>query len=513
MTLHPRAVLFENCKWLVVDKPAGISTHGAYAGDVALQEWMELHWNQKTFVCSRLDKGTSGVIIFAKTPEASAEAEHIHENEASEKTYLFLSHAKAQEEAFSVQKEVDEKPSSTRFRMLQKVGQNFLYEARITRGRKHQIRRHSAYAGIPVLGDNEYGGSPAERLFLHCHKTRWPGISEDLISPIPKSFLEQNPARRAVFSALERRGSLLESVTNAFRCVHRGEVQHDCAMDSYGSHLCVWDYESQLSETDVVARLTPITDVICEELGLKGWVLKRSVRNPHTRKLVSSQLVFGEAPPALFTVREHNVLFQVSLTESQHVGLFLDQRDNRRLVWKESEGARVANLFSYTCSFSVMAAAGKAEVVFSVDAAKKYLECGVSNFEVNTLGALRVGKFVCEDVRSWLMRQERKMEREGNSALFDIIVCDPPTYSSTTSKGEFSVSEEWDFLAQKCSALLKPGGRVFFSTNHRAGERSLYEKVLKQNFAVVERRSQPIDFPALPGEPEHVKLFLCYKTT
>jgi 23S rRNA G2069 N7-methylase RlmK/C1962 C5-methylase RlmI len=134
---------------------------------------------------------------------------------------------------------------------------------------------------------------------------------------------------------------------------------------------------------------------------------------------------------------------------------------------------------------------------------------GVVNFELNKLIEGRRGKFIAEDVRTWLARQSRKIEREGDKALFDVIVCDPPTYSSTAAQGEFSVAHEWENLAQLCAGITRASGFVLFSNNHRAGDRANYEAVLKRYFARVERRSQPMDFPHLSREPEHVKLFLC----
>jgi len=83
--------LYENDKWLIVNKPTGLSTYATNPGGLGLADWLELHHGIKVYVCSRLDKGTSGVLIFALTPEASGEAERIHERGLSEKTYYFIS--------------------------------------------------------------------------------------------------------------------------------------------------------------------------------------------------------------------------------------------------------------------------------------------------------------------------------------------------------------------------------------------------------------------------------------
>ena len=66
-------VLFENADWLIANKPTGISTHANHEGALGLAEWLKLHHERELFICSRLDKGTSGVLLFAKNTAASTE--------------------------------------------------------------------------------------------------------------------------------------------------------------------------------------------------------------------------------------------------------------------------------------------------------------------------------------------------------------------------------------------------------------------------------------------------------
>lgn len=527
-------ILFQNSDWLVVNKPTGISTHGAHPGDLAAQEWLALHLGYETFVCSRLDKGTSGVLLFARTKEASAQAQVIHERELSLKTYLLLSHVQAPgglgKSAWDVDLDVEGKQAHTRFEYLGPHGSYGLYRARITRGRTHQIRRHAAHSGIPLLGDADYGGHPFPRLALHCHTLQWPGIDCTLEAPKPKifeaqPFFDRNPDFATAF---DRRLGALGAVTTAYRCVHRGEVAaFDGAIDRYGQWLCVWLYDELRPTAELVQEVSPFVEALLEHTQAIGWVLKRARRDPHNQRLVAEQHEFGEPPPAQFEVEEAGLKYLVTLTESQHIGLFLDQRDNRRRVKDLALGAKVANLFAYTCSFSVSAAAGLAEVVFSVDVAKPCLEIGKQNFALNGLAETRRGKFIQEDVRVWLERQGRKRMTSpsgnneqtvraaitgnaGNSgALLDLIVCDPPTFSSTRDKGGFSVETQWQRLALGCAQILRPGGTAFFSTNHRSRDTAFYAKTLKDVFAIVEPLNAPLDFPALEGQPTHVKLFRC----
>ncbi len=507
-------ILFEDQDWIIIHKPTGISTHGAWEGDLAAQEWLLLHHAKVTYVCSRLDKGTSGVLLFAKSPAASHRAQLIHEAGSSLKEYVFLSTVQSQAHSWAIETPLEGKPSRTEFRLEGAWGRYFLYRAAIRRGRMHQIRRHAQESGVAILGDHEYGGAPFPRLCLHCETLQWPEISSPVSAPLPVTFVMQKAdslvAKSSEFLvSFDRRLQFHKELTEAFRCVHRGELAAlDCAIDFYGSYLCVWCYDEGKPTAAIVEMVTPYVEFLMQHYGARGWVLKRSRQDPHNRKLVSEQHLFQEPPPPYFCVKEHGLQYTVTLTENQHVGLFLDQRDNRKRMMRMAKNKRVANLFSYTCSFSVAAAFAEAEVVFSVDVAKPCLEIGKTNFRNNSLEESRRGKFVQEDVRKWLARQIRKLE-DSPSSSFDLIVCDPPTFSTTKELGKFSVDEEWGTLAKDCARLLNESGMAFFSTNHRAKERDAYWEVLKKHFHTVDILSPPLDFPNLPNHPEHVKLFLC----
>ena len=538
--MTPSFVLHEDDDWYVVDKPTGLSTHGAWEGDLALVEWLALHAGKELFVCSRLDKGTSGVLVLAKTAAASARAQRVHEEESALKRYVFVSRADALESVGSEQWEdaspIDGKSALTRFRRLERKGTLTFYDATIARGRTHQIRIHASRAGIPILGDDEYGGASFSRLMLHCAHTLWPreGACEgnahremhDWASPLPASFqqlhAESPESHAALACALDRRLGYPAAFSTTWRAVHRDEAELPglsgaFALDVYGLFLCLWWYgdtlepgspEFQTREAHALA--------FCALYGARGCVVREVNRNAHKNGLVGNHSIVGEPPPAEFEVEEHGVRYVVSLTERQHVGLFLDQRDNRRRFVRLAPGARVANLFAYSCSFSVVAARAECEVVFSVDAAQSALALGKKNFVLNGLEGTGRGKFVAEDVRPFLERQGRKAAKDGAGALFDLVVCDPPVFSSTREKGTFHVADAWRDLVKGCEAMTRPGGHVFFSTNHRAGEGSDYQAVLESAFANVVRLSTPIDFPELRsargGAGGHVKLFLCRKS-
>jgi 23S rRNA G2069 N7-methylase RlmK/C1962 C5-methylase RlmI len=537
----PRFLLHADADWYVVDKPTHLSTHGAWVGDLALVEWLALHRGEALHVCSRLDKGTSGVLVFARTPEASARAQRIHENETALKRYVFFSISDSLDidgrREWIDDSPIEGKPARTSFRRLERSGGTVFYEALIARGRTHQIRVHASRARVPLLGDDEYGGAPFSRLMLHCSETRWPrggsadGSADGSVTqgepwtwraPLPASFealrATGDEQEAALACARDRRLDYPSSVTQAWRAVHRDEAPFPglpgaFALDVYGSWLCLWWYGEPLLAGSHEARIRDEgARAFCSLLGARGCVIREVNRNAHKVGLVSGGAVVGESPPAEFEVEELGARYVVSLTERQHLGLFLDQRDNRARLARLAPGARVANLFSYSCSFSVAAARAGCEVVFSVDAAESALALGKRNFELNGLAAARRGKFVAEDVRAFLDRQRRKAERDGRGALFDLVVCDPPVFSSTREKGAFHVAQAWRELVEGCEALLAPGGTAFFSTNHRAGEEATYQAVLQEAFPDVLKLAPPLDFPE-PGRKgaAHVKMFLCRK--
>ncbi len=303
--------------------------------------------------------------------------------------------------------------------------------------------------------------------------------------------------------AIEKRAGL-EGVTDAYRLVHRDEVGA-FSIDRYGDWLLVTGYDETFPSKQLLKKIgAELRKIQC-----KGGIARTNLRDPHKRKLFSDLETFGEPAPEPYFVTEHGLKYEISLNASQHPGLFLDQRDSRRRVAEVAAGKRVANLFSFTCSFSVAAAAAGAEVAFSVDLAAGCLERGKRNFEANGLAEGGRGKFVKEDARKWLARQVRKKESHpADFAPWDVVICDPPVFAAAPKKGNaFSVEKEWPFLAESIRSILADGGAALFANNHRGGNDSFYYSTLQQLFTSVIAQEPPIDFPNV-GSP-HVRTYWC----
>lgn len=503
-------ILHEDSDWLVIDKPPGISTHGAWAGDLGAQEWIELHYQAKCFVVSRLDKDTSGVLVFAKTKQASAQAESIHQLGTAIKHYQLVATPRRSLPGarWVVDSPLDGKPARTEFQILEHLSSgNVLLEAKIKAGRMHQIRRHAAASGTPILGDKEYGGTQFARICLHCSKIDWPGVAP-LQSPLPDSFValrksnEQAPKDLEVnlAVALDRRRGVLHKTANSYRIVHRRELGPDFSIDIFGTYFVAWLYD----ESDKTALMTAI-ESCRRQFDLKGGGIKSLWTNPHKRGALCTTEWIGDRAPEGMNVVEHGLLFGVTLNAQDQTGFFLDQRDNRRRVFMQANGKDMANLFAYTCSFSVAAAAGNCNEIVSVDISKSALGSGIKNLQLNALDLTKRAKIVQEDVRDWIKKQLKRGRQ------FDTIICDPPTFAARgQGSTSFKLEKEWPELARDLARILRPGGEALFCTNSRTMPTQQAADSLGQHFGEVTRFRAPLDFPE-SVDPVHNRFFWCKK--
>ncbi len=159
-------------------------------------------------------------------------------------------------------------------------------------------------------------------------------------------------------------------------------------------------------------------------------------------------------------VPEGGLNFIINLTDYLDTGLFLDHRITRGMVRDEAKGKRVLNLFCYTGSFSVYAANGGATQVVSVDLSKTYINWAKRNMQYNKLYDNEKHYFIHDDVMEWINNMPP------NS--FDLIVCDPPTFSnSKRMEDNFDVQRDHVGLLKKLLKACDEGGRIYFSNNYR----------------------------------------------
>ena len=286
--------------------------------------------------------------------------------------------------------------------------------------------------------------------------------------------------------------------TTAFRALHRGELKTtDAVADIYGKYANILLYDLELNSPLV----DQLYEFLIESYAIEGAIVKTMQKNPIKQGLIGPHKILGAPPPPWFEVCEHDLKFKVTLTQKQHTGLFLDQRDNRKFVLESAKDKSIANLFSFTCSFSVVAAKGGAEIIHSVDVAKSALQWGKENFSLNEISPEKFF-FFPDDVRDWLKRQIKK------KAIFDMVICDPPTYASG-DKQPFHIEREWPFLAEQIRSILSSHGQALFSNNFQQREKNQFYLELTKHFSKVKRLPPPEDFPVIDKSKVFTEYFHC----
>lgn len=206
-------------------------------------------------------------------------------------------------------------------------------------------------------------------------------------------------------------------------------------------------------------------------------------------------LLFGDAKENLQTVATEWLLrYGIDFGAGYSVGLFVDQRENRRYI-RQVVPKTLLNCFAYTCSFSVAAGSVGAKTV-NVDLSKKSLARGKENFALNSLPTDE-HRFIADDVLTVLPQLARKGEK------FDMIILDPPTFSRSHRGKAFHVERDFEKLLLAALDVAQRNARILLSTNcSTLQERAL--EVLARYCLKVSRRAgsfhrepPPPDFP--PG--------------
>ncbi len=198
----------------------------------------------------------------------------------------------------------------------------------------------------------------------------------------------------------------------------------------------------------VVAAVTVVLEVPPERIVVK----ERLRQKGHAQ--------YGKQGSAgrFLTVTEGGLRYQVNLADYLDTGLFLDHRPVRAMIREMASGTRFLNLFCYTGTATVAAAAGGARSTVSVDLSATYLDWARRNLEANGFGGRR-HELVRADCRRWLEDERRR---------FDLILLDSPAFSTSKAmEGTIDIQRDHTVLIRDAARLLAPKGTLIFSTNLR----------------------------------------------
>jgi 23S rRNA (cytosine1962-C5)-methyltransferase len=243
----------------------------------------------------------------------------------------------------------------------------------------------------------------------------------------------------------------------------------EAALERLKTELCLWALNVDFGFRRVFARFLP----------------KKNAEREAPR------LLLGDPGTNLESIAtERTLRYAIDFGAGYSVGLFIDQRENRRFV-RDVAPRSLLNCFAYTCSFSVAAASVGATTV-SIDLSKKSLARGRENFGLNSLPTSD-HRFLADDVMTVLPRLARKGER------FDMIILDPPTFSRSHRGKAFQVEQDFEALLLAAFEVAERNARILLSTNCS----TLHERALEVmgRFCLKATRRAG-DFHREPGLPD-----------
>jgi len=197
------------------------------------------------------------------------------------------------------------------------------------------------------------------------------------------------------------------------------------------------------------------------------------------------------------TVREGDARLRVNLFDYLDTGLFLDHRPMRQRIAAEAEDVRFLNLFGYTGAATVHAAVGRARATTTVDLSATYLQWCADNLAENGFAGAR-HKLVQADAVSWLAADRGE---------YDLIFCDPPTFSNSKRADDFDMQGGHVALLRSAVARLSTGGVLYFSNNFRRFR--LDEDAVAQFAQCEEISAETIP----PDFARHARIHRCWRLT
>lgn len=333
----------------------------------------------------------------------------------------------------------------------------------------------------------------------------------------PSEGLDAALIRRRLDRALSVRrqlpelgGDEAEGRTTAFRLCHgEGDFLPGIVVDVYG-HVAVVSCDGAAARTLLPGVTEALLSLGRDGLGVTAVYARNQRRSGGGGELLAGSLTDPGAPaavtsPALtpgeLVVFEHGMRFVVDVVSGQKTGLFLDQRENRRLLRRYARGRSVWNGFAYTGGFSIAAALGGASRVVTVDQARPAIEAARRNFAENGVDP-SAHEFYADDCFDHLTRAARR------GVHYDLVLVDPPSFAKA-SRDLPTALGAYRELHRLAADVVAPGGllaaascsshvpeREFIGTIEAAAQAA------RRRAQILEIHGQPADHPTLPAFPE-----------
>jgi 23S rRNA (guanine2445-N2)-methyltransferase / 23S rRNA (guanine2069-N7)-methyltransferase len=286
---------------------------------------------------------------------------------------------------------------------------------------------------------------------------------------------------------------------DCFRVYDADMPEYAFAIDLYGResrHVYVQEYAAPktVNQDSARERRREALAVLPEVLGVPLAQVHTRVRKPQKG---AEQYEKRESAAERHAVQEGGLKFWVNFRDYLDTGLFLDHRIVRGMLRAWARDADFLNLFCYTSSATVYAAAGGARSTTGVDLSNTYLDWAHENLLLNGFRGEN-HQLYRADCLAWLEEQEPQ------GARFDLIFLDPPTFSnSKRMEGVLDVQRDHVGMIRRSLKLLRPAGRLVFSTNYT---RFKLDEAGLRDFAVedISAATVPKDFD------RHARIHKCF---
>lgn len=282
-------------------------------------------------------------------------------------------------------------------------------------------------------------------------------------------------------NAKRLKGYLSGEKTNCYRLYDRDMPEYPFCLDVYDDYVMV--FERGRDDVDEDQREVS-HQLIQEALTELGFEKQKLVFKTRKQDKGGSKYQKSHNAKRLFEVKEGQASFLINPFNYIDVGLFLDHRPIRKILFKQACDKKLLNLFSYTCSVGVQFALGGGETT-NVDLSNTYLEWGKENYQLNHI-ELNKHRFIKQDVMKYV---------ESSKEKFDVIMLDPPTFSNSKSMKDnsFDVVRDHPELVKNCMKLLSSDGILLFSNNKRKFKLS-EELYSFYNIKDISKKTIPPDF-------------------
>ena len=236
--------------------------------------------------------------------------------------------------------------------------------------------------------------------------------------------------------------------------------QYAVAIDVYDKWVHVQEYQAPktIDKNRAFQRINDVIDVVADILETKQENVVLKVRK---KQEGSTQYQKQDGKDYKITVQENGLKFIINMYDYIDTGLFLDHRNTRLLVKALAKKRSFLNLFAYTGSVSVYAAAGGARTTTTVDMSNTYLNWARDNFSLNGYSS-ESNQFVREDCLKWMEQAIAENKK------YQLIFIDPPTFSNSKKmETSLDINRDHSALLSGCLSLLTDDGQIIFSTNAR----------------------------------------------